>query len=233
MRLIETWKIVRDLVLSMSITLDVGTNQWVDNGDGTFTLSICKTYWLDTLTEVTINSVVYPIDSVVNDVSITVTSATVPDNTIITIPNPFFYSGTIIQSNEEISNSNKDVSARTPMAYLYRDIEDTFLPADSIVERETPIRLFFLHEEDFANFTSEVNSDEVLEPMRQMAYYFIDTLKRSSQIGKIDSNYNIRDYSKFGVDNISGYTQNIFNDQYSGVELSITLPILVDYRCGC
>lgn len=218
----------------MSITLDAQNNQWVDNLDGTFTLLICRTYWLDTLEEVTINEVVFPVASVVNDVSITVTSATVPDNTIITIPNPFFYSGTIIQSNNEISNSSKDVSARTPMAYLYRDIEDTFLPADSVIERETPIRLFFLNEENFEDFTSEVNSETVLEPMRQMAYYFVDEiLKKNKQIGKIDENYNIRDYSKFGVDNISGYTQNIFNDQYSGVELSITLPILVDYTCAC
>jgi hypothetical protein len=230
----ETWKIVKDLVESMSIVLDGGSNQWVDNGNDTFTLLLCKTYWLDTVESIDISATIYTVEEVVNDVSITINATSTPVNNVITIPNPFFYSGTIVQTNEELAQDDKNVGDRTPMAYLFRDINDTFLPPDSAIERETPIRLFFLNEENFEDFTSEVNSEEVLEPMRQMAYYFVEhVLERSKLIGKIDEDYSIRDYSKFGTENASGYTNNIFNDKYSGVELNITLPIKKDYTCEC
>ena len=230
----ETWRIVEDLLQNMSFTLSGGSNVWTDNLDGTFTLLLCKTYWLETQETITINSVDYSIIEVVKDTSVTITSISAPLLNTFTIDAPNFYSGTIIQTNLELSQDSKDVSARTPMAYLFRDIEDTFLPLDSVIERETPIRLFFLDDENFADMSSESNSDEVLEPMRQMAYYFVnEILEKNKKIGKLDANYSIRDYSKFGVENASGYTENIFNDQLSGVELSITIPILRDYTCGC
>jgi len=66
-----------------------------------------------------------------------------------------------------------------------------------------------------------------------MAYFFVEeVLKASKLIGKIED-YSIRDYLKFGVENSSGYTENIFNDNFSGVELTITLPILKKYLCAC
>jgi hypothetical protein len=229
----ETWKIVEDLVNSMSFELS-GVGAWVDNLNGTYTLNLCKTYWLETQTEIVVDSVTYTVTSVVNDDSITVSGTSIPTLTTFNIDAPVFYSGTIVQTNQELGQDTPDVEARTPMAYLFRDIEDTFLSLDSMLERETPIRLFFLDDEDFADFSSRSNSTELLEPMRQMAYYFVDeVLKNSTQIGRIEDNYSIRDYSKFGTEDANGYVNNIFNDQLSGVELSITLPIKPDYRCEC
>ena len=229
----ETWEIVKNLVDEMQPFIDGGANQWIDNGDGTQTLNVCNTYWVEFMTEIEISAIMYPIASVVKDTSITITGSRPFDNKFKVVK-PTFYSGTIKQTNLELSQDNKDVLERSPMAYLFRDIEDTFLPLDSFIERETSIRLFFLSSENFEDFTAEKNSEESLEPLRQLAYYFIDeVVKKSKLIGRIESSYNVRDYSKFGTEDANGYVNNIFNDQLSGVEVAITLPIKRDETCGC
>lgn len=232
-RRMETWKIVENLVNSMSFEL-TGDGSWVDNLDGTYTIDLCKTYWLETQTEIVVDSVTYEVVSVMKDENITVSGTSLPTLTTFNIDAPTFYSGTIAQTNLEMSQDDKDVENRTPMAYLFRDIEDTFLPLDNYIERETPIRIFFLDDENFDDFSSRTNSEDLLEPMRQMAYYFVDeVIKKDKQLGRIDSNYSVRDYSKFGTEDANGYVNNIFNDQLSGVEVSITLPIKHDYTCAC
>lgn len=229
----ETWRIVEELVDSMSFEL-VGSGDWVDNLDGTYTIELCKTYWLDTQKAIIVDSIEFEVVSVLNDVSITVKGDSTPASNTFNVDAPHFYSGTIKQTNLELSQDDKDVEARTPMAYLFRDIEDTFLSLDSFLERETPIRLFFLDDENFADFSSRSNSVELLEPMRQMAYYFVEEiLKKSKLLGRIDDDYSVRDYSKFGTEDSNGYINNIFNDQLSGVELNITLPIKRDESCSC
>jgi hypothetical protein len=114
-RRVETWKIVEDLVNSMSFELS-GVGAWVDNLNGTYTLNLCKTYWLETQTEIIVDSVTYIVTSVVNDESITVSGTSIPTLTTFNIDAPTFYSGTIKQTNQELGQDDKDVENRTPMA---------------------------------------------------------------------------------------------------------------------
>lgn len=230
----ETYKIVEELVDLMNFKIETD-NLWVDNSDGTYTLDLCDTYWLNVQSAIDVSATIYEIVSVVEDESITVSGSFLPATNTFFVNKPHFYMGTIVQANNDITESNKDVSARTPMAYLFRDLEDTFKSNESILDRETPIRLFFLHEANFEDFDVDVTDEEILKPMRSMAYYFVDNILRKSKlIGDInDEDYSIRDYSKFGTENASGYVNNIFNDHYSGVELNITLPIKKNYDCKC
>lgn len=229
---IETVEIVKDLV-TLLVTELTGSGSWVDNSDGTFTLPICRTYWLKAQDIVTIDSVEYKVSNVTRDSSLTILSDTEPTLTSFYLDAPSFYHGTIVQTNQELSKDAKDVTERTPMAYLYRDLEDDFKSSDNSLDRETPIRLFFLHDTNFTDYTTEKTDEETLEPMRSLAYFFVEEiLKKSKQLGKIED-YSIRDYLRFGVENQSGYTQNIFNDNFSGVELNITLPIKAQYVCSC
>jgi hypothetical protein len=229
---IETVDIVRDLV-TLLVTELTGSGAWVDNTDGTFTMPICKTYWLKAQDTITVDSIEYEVTEVIKDTSVTVTAASVPTLLTFFLDDPSFYHGTIVQTNQELSQGAKDVEERTPMAYLYRDIEDSFNSDDNLLDRETPIRLFFLHDTNFQDYTTEKTDEETLAPMRSMAYFFVEEiLKKSKQLGRIDD-YSVRDYLRFGVENSSGYTENIFNDNFSGVELNITLPVKASYVCEC
>jgi hypothetical protein len=232
-RLKETWEIVKDLLAEMLFTIDGGSKNWVDNLDGTFTLELCQTYWLELQEDIDINAVIYPISSIVKDTSVTVSGTIFPADNTFSIKAPTWFSGTLRQTNNEISVSTNDISAITPIAYLLRDINDEFQALDSFIERESPIRLFFLQDENFPDFNSETNSIDTLEPLRQMAYYFVEeVLNKSPLIGRIEEDYNIRDYSKFGTEDSNGGVANFFNDQYSAVELNIILPIKsVDCKC--
>lgn len=230
---VETVDIVRDLV-TLLVTELTGSGAWVENvGENTFTMPICKTYWLKAQDVITIDGTDYTISSVIRDTSVTVTTSVAPNGLTFFLEAPSFYHGTIVQTNQELSQDSKDVSERSPMAYLFRDLTDTFFDDSNLLDRETSIRLFFLHDTNFQDFTTDLADEETLEPMRSMAYFFVEEiLKKSKLIGKIED-YDIRDYLKFGVENASGYTENIFNDNFSGVELTITLPILRKYLCEC
>jgi hypothetical protein len=229
---VETVEIIRDLV-TVLVTELTGSSAWVDNSDGTFTLPICRTYWLKAQDVITVDSVEYNVTDVTRDTSVTVTAASVPTELTFFLDAPSFYHGTIVQTNQELSQASKDVADRSPMAYLFRDLTDDFKDETDILDRESSIRLFFLHDTNFSDYTTDSADTETLEPMRSMAYFFVEeVLKASKLIGKIED-YSIRDYLKFGVENSSGYTENIFNDDFSGVELTITLPILKKYLCAC
>jgi hypothetical protein len=229
---VETVDIIRDLV-TLLVTELTGSSAWVDNSNGTFTMPICKTYWLKAQDTITIDSVEYEVTDVNRDTDVTVKATSVPNGLSFYLDAPSFYHGTIIQTNQELSQDNKDVSERSPMAYLLRDLEETFYSDDNVLDRTTSIRLFFLHDTNFQDYTTELADEETLEPMRSMAYFFVEeVLKKSSQIARFDD-YVIRDYLRFGRENASGYTENIFNDNFSGVELSITLPIYQRYLCAC
>lgn len=228
----ETVEIVKDLV-TLLVTELTGDGTWTDNSDGTFTLTLCRTYWLKAQDTITIDSVEYTVTDVVRDTSVTVTASSAPNGVSFFLDAPSFYHGTIVQTNQELSQDVKDVSERSPMAYLLRDLEETFFNVENLLDRETNIRLFFLHDTNFIDYTTELADEETLEPMRSMAYFFVEeVLKKSKLIGKIED-YTIRDYLRFGRENASGYTENIFNDNFSGVELSITLPIKARYLCEC
>ena len=227
----ETVDIVKDLVSSMSFTF-VATAM-VDNG-GTYTFTTCNTYHLQECFEVTIDGAVFTITDVNKNVSITVKPIldSTPAPTVLTfsIYNPYYFYGTVIQTNlelEQISNS----SAKTPMIYLLEVAEDKFFSNDNQLERESDLRIFFLTQANFVDWKTQDTYENAINPMRSLCYSFIDTLKASKIIGRFNE-YRLTNHTKFGVYMTDkGYEQRIFNDNLAGVEMRISLPILQSNTC--
>jgi len=227
----ETVDIVKDLVSSMSFTF-VG-KAIIDNG-GTYTFTTCNTYHLQECFKVTIDGAVFTITDVNSDVSITVKPVldSTPAPTVLTfsIYNPYYFYGTVIQTNlelEQISNS----SAKTPMIYLLEVAEDKFFSNDNQLERESDLRIFFLTQANFVDWKTQDTYENAISPMRSLAYSFIDTLKESKIIGRFNE-YRLTNHTKFGVYMTDkGYEKRIFNDNLAGVEMRISLPILQSNTC--
>jgi len=222
----ETVDIVKDLVGSMSFTMDLTLIN--DNADGTYTLYGCNTYHLQECFKVNYEGASWTITNVDKNTSITIKpvldSTPIPTTLELDVYDPYYFHGTVIQTNlelEQISNS----SLKTPMIYLLEVLEDTFYNDDNALEREADLRLFFLTQANFVDWKTQDTYNNAIEPMRSLCYSFIDTLNASKIISNF-AQFRVINYTKFGVYMTDkGYEKRVFNDNLAGVELRISLPI--------
>lgn len=222
----STVNIVRDLVASMKFPFTI--KSVTDNLDGTYLLTTGATHYLQKGSNYVfdINGNDYEILSVVLNTSVLVKGNEVPVPSTFNLPVPYFFHGTIKQTNMELSQE-LDMAKKTPMVYLLRPISeptDAMDLNDPLIEREPNLTLFFLTEADFKNWTTDDFDHEAVEPMWYMANAFIEACKADSGIDKIGT-YEISDKIKFANYNLNGADKILFKDNLSGKELNITLPI--------
>jgi len=229
----ETVDIVKSLVDSMSFTMTISSI--IDNGDGTYTLNSCNTYYLQECFKVVYEGVSWTITNVDKNVSITIKpvlgTPPIPTTLELNVYDPYYFHGTVIQTNlelEQISNS----SLKTPMIYLLEVLEDTFFNDDNRLEREADLRLFFLTQANFVDWKTQDTYNNAIAPMRSLCYSFIDTLNSSKIISNF-AQYRVINHTKFGVYMTDkGYEKRIFDDNLAGVELRITLPVVRVNNCN-
>jgi len=226
--IVETVDIVRSLVSELNKTINI--DSIVDNLDGTYTVETCDTYYLHECLKITIDAVTYTVKSVEKNVSFVIKGDVLPTATSFELPAPFYFHGTVIQTNQELINF--DQFDKLPMAYLLEVLEDDFFNRDEINDRESDIRLFFLTTANFADWKTGDHYKSAIEPMRSVAYNFINVLNNSKLIN-IFATYTLINRVNFGVYTTDkGNTKNIFNDNMSGVELRLTLPIRKVLNCN-
>ena len=142
---------------------------------------------------------------------------------------PFYKYGTIITTNNELDKES-DALDILPLVYLRTEFEETINDRDSSMDRESPVEIFFLTQNDFSLTESEIENNGVL-PMRNLAEMFIESLKNNKDIGKFE-NHRIKNWLRFGFETQNGATKKIFNYcDMSGCQLSITLPISRNLAC--
>lgn len=207
----------------------------VDNADGTYTLTVPKTYYLipGKYRTLTINSIDYIITDVVNNASITLRGSVVPPTSTFNLPVPYYFNGTILQTNTELKKES-NLYEKTPMVYLRRPFTETLDAKDlnnSDVANEAPLVIYFLTEATFAKWSTAEHDLYAIKPMRNLAYEFIEMLKVNAKYIERLTNYDITDQIKFGVITQKGVEAGLWSDNYSGVEMDITLGI--KYQCIC
>ena len=120
---------------------------------------------------------------------------------------------------------------KTPLVWLLESTsEERFGRGDTRLF-EADLRIFFLDETNVKDYYSEDHRREVVYPMQRLAEEFVETIERDRSFKTLES-YNIRSFSRFGVENESGVFQNILDANLSGVELSITLTKYKE-NCKC
>ena len=226
----EISQIIRDIVGSIDNTI-TGV---FDSGN---TTDYCLTKWarpgktvIDTLSNE------YIIDVVNVDESLEVTQTSPPplvDLTGVTfLPAPFFQTGTKIAAKSEWAKVKTDLLEKTPLIWLLEIITERGLAADSSLEFETELRIFFLDECDVTQNTTEDNRREVVLPMKKLALEFLATI-RKNRIFKRVQNYDLKTFSRFGTEDDTGVIQNILDANLSGVELRFTLSKYKDKCKNC
>ena len=119
----STVNIVRELVSLMKFPFTI--KSVVDNADGTYTLTTGSTHYLHKGSNslLTIDGNEYEILEVVINQSVKVKGSVIPVASTFNLPVPYFFHGTIRQTNTELSEE-LDMAKKTPMVYLLRPFSE-------------------------------------------------------------------------------------------------------------
>lgn len=238
----ETVDVIGDLITAWKLPFEI--KSVVDNGqyqsgpNNSYTINTCKTYYLvpGKRRFIYINAVKYQIIEVKNNESITIIGSVLPPISTFDLPVPSYFNGTILQTNTELELSRrKDISTITPMIFLRRPFNETEDAADLIdtdVAATAPLTLYFLTEANFAEWLTCQHDKYAIKPMRNLMYEFIEMLKRNEKYIKRMTTYEATDQIKFGLITQKGVESGgLFSNNYSGVQMDITLGI--KYQCFC
>jgi len=203
----------------------------VNNGNGTYTFACNYTKWLTAGYDVTIGLVTYTITSFVCNESITVSGASLPTVLTFDLYPLIFKHGTIQKVSQEL-DSEPNFKTKLPLVFLHEIVEEKIHldPIDAI-DNDVDVRLYFLTDCDFANWTQLQGDTLGIQPMRNACNEFLKCLSVSQYVADLTGVGNVKNYNVFGNYNDNGTLKNIFNMYLSGVQLKIGIPFLKDCEC--
>lgn len=150
---------------------------------------------------------------------------------LVTIPEPFFISGTKIATNREWTISTSKMSEKTPLSWLLELIRLTKRGKESAIDFETELRLFFLDETDVRNYYTADHRENVVQPMSRLAQAFLNSVANNRSFQTIEE-FELITFSRFGVEADGGMFENILDANLSGVELRVNL-VKFKENCKC
>jgi len=218
-------KILSDVISTTEHKLTISSV--ITNVDGTFTLYVDYTYYLNSQRSITIDGVVYRITDFALNESLTIKGSIIPTATEFTITPPVFKHGTPKKVDGEIANQNtKEYPFIWLLEFLDIDYNDRFEDAETI----TPdLNLFFLTDTYYQDWDIDKHYTEAIHPMLNEIDFFIRTIKKRRDLfGELES-HTVTNHVNFGeyITN-KGYDKQILNGQLSGCQLKIALPYVVD-----
>ena len=218
-------QILNDLISSTEHKLLI--SNVITNADGSFTLYVNYTYYLNSQRKVIIDGITYRITDFALNESITITGSIIPTATEFTIEPPEFKHGTPQKVNGEIKNRiKKSYPFIWLLEFLDIDYNDRFEDSTNV----TPdLNLFFLTDTYYKNWDIDQHYTEAIHPMLNEIDFFIRTIKKRRDLfGELES-HTVTNHVNFGeyITN-KGYDQEILSGRLSGCQLKISLPYVVD-----
>lgn len=202
-----------------------------DNGDGTYTFACNRTRWACKGYDISILGNDYTITNVVYNTSITVSGTVLPAVLTFDLYAGFFKHGTIRKTAEELLKEPNPKN-RLPLIFQHEATSEQInMDSMASVEMESDIRLFFLIDCDFANWTQSDGDTKAVAPMRCYLNEFLRCLSNNQWVANLTSVGIVRSYNYFGNVDDKGVPKNLLNEFLSGVELRITVPF--KRECDC
>lgn len=202
-----------------------------NNLDGTYTMYTNDTAWLTTMFNVTIGLNTYKIVDFACNEWIKINGSTLPTQLTFDATAPIFKHGTILQVATEL-NLIDDFRNKYPLIFLHEIIDEKqhYAEVDAI-DIDVDLRIYFLTECNFADWTSEIASIKGVQPMRNLYNRFIKAVVDSGKVAELDSIGTIRNYNRFGNTTDNGVIKNIFNEYQSGIQVRFNLQFLKECYC--
>ena len=227
-----TVNIIKQLVADFNAKLVGIYTDPIGLGSGLQTIKVCETSHLRPGSIITIGIIEYEVVSIVGTLITLKGGSTITTSGTFAFPEVFFFHGTPIMVGSELNNI-RDSEAKTPFIYLYEVLEDEFIEeVGSSIERNSNLRLFFLDQANFKDWDTEHHYSEAIVPMNKLSAEFIHFLKTNGNIG-LFPNFSLIYHANFTIKyTTNGHETRLFNDELSGVELKINLPIKKSFVCS-
>ena len=213
---------VGELVSQIDNTMQVVWNNDEQRGD------VCNTKWSRRGKTLLITPDSFLIDEVEPNEWIKVNSTF---EGLAYLPSPFYIDGTKKAVNREWTLSTNNLFEKTPIVWLLGTLNYKQFGRESTLNFESSLRIFFLDETDVVNYYTADHETNVVYPMKQLAMEFIETINKNRNYKTIED-WEIIEFTRFGVEQENGMFQNILDANLSGVELRITLTKYKE-NCKC
>lgn len=228
---VATKDIIKQLTAQLTFTEKILDCTVVANG---VELELCETHGIVDKSIVIIGGNEVNVIDILPDNKILIPGTTCPVETELTIPAPNFYNGTIKAVSAELTMV-KDLRKRHQIVYLYEVLkEKRNRDPEKNVGRYVDIIMFFLTASTEKVDLTEQRYTEYMDPMCNLCEDFVDLLETSPLIGEIeDEEYEITPHSIAGFYDRLGHVKNFFNEQYSGCEFRMRIPIEAEACKDC
>ena len=166
----------------------------------------------------------YEVLSVDYDTNTIIVSGVIASATKITVPNPFYFHGTIISTANEIECISP--SEKCPMIYLNEIIKERLHRKPAATITTAKIRLAFadFYSNDWTRFD---HYQEAIRPLLNLAAFVFEKLDRNSCF-RLESDVDQQIVPKWGEITRTGTSKKIFNEYLDAIEWSFDLGI-----CNC
>jgi hypothetical protein len=223
--MIKPIQILSDVITTTAHTVNISSI--VDNGDGTYTLTVDNTYYLHAKTKITINSVLYTIDSFVLNSTLVLSGVSVPTVDSFVLDAPTVVHGTPTKVNGEWQlNPDKKYPLIWILEFLKAGYDDKFTSA---INATLDLNIFFLTDINYTDFDISQHQTNAIDPMANEIDFIIKVIKKRRDLfGEIEA-HDVYGHANFGeyITN-KGYDKQILTDQVSGCQLELSLPYVVD-----
>jgi hypothetical protein len=225
-------KILDEVLQGVSLTVNVSAI--VDNGGGSYTLTVDNTYYLNRLSKITIDAVEYTVTDFTINTELVVSGDSLPTATSFTINQPLFLYGNPQMVSAEIVKRQENGTLTYPYIWAV-EISTTSknLNPSAAVKATKSFNLFFFDTVDRENWVIEDHYNQDIYPLSNYIDYFFTILKSRRDLFDSDSiTWNETNHVNFG-DYIQdqGNREKILNDNITGIQVQAEVPFMAQ-GCG-
>ena len=194
-----------------------------DNVNNTTIVRVPNIYYLRAKLSVILDGISYEVIAVNHDKNTFTVNGTLSPTTYL-IPAPFYFHGTPTATSNHISKLKNN--EKYPFIFLPEILTEEEQNIDSSIERITSLRLIFLDNSNYRDWSTDDHYSKVLIGLNKLVDLFIETFQADRKTFFSDETTFTRvNHVKWG--NFAGnrHNQSIFNEHLSGVELQFTANI--------
>lgn len=199
------------------------------NSATSFTIDVCKTYWVHLGQTLTIDGNTYTVTEFESDTNITLKGTVAPGLVTFQLDAPNFWHGSHRKVEGERAKK-KDV--RQPVVYLPNARTTQPGEYDSDIAYTASVRPIFLLNYLKKFDTTELQQSKVVDPAHQMADLFYRIIEDDDRFNDPENLRRI-EWMNFGDSTTWGNDELIFDQPLSGVELQLDLDVLIYSFCEC
>jgi len=148
---------------------------------------------------------------------------------IISLPAPYWITGTQLATNREWTIKGPNLSAKLPLVWLLEVLRMRKYGMESTYDFDADIRMFFLDETNVVQYYTEDHRELVMYPMEKLCAEFLKLVENDARFVRY-TDYELITFSRFGTERSDGMFANILDANLSGVEMRIRL---VKYKENC